>query len=59
MQKIRDIGFDYELTDICNMVESGLFYRIGPRQTYLTARENYRVTRGTELQNKSDMSVSF
>ena len=50
IQEIRDISSDYELENICNMDESGLFYRIGPRQSYLTTTENRRETRGTELQ---------
>ena len=50
MQEIRDITSEYELKNIYNMDESALFYRMGPRQTYLTDDEDRNTTRGTDLQ---------
>ena len=36
MQEIRDISSGYDIRNIYNMEETGLFYRMRTRMTYLT-----------------------
>lgn len=50
MIEIRQILSTYQVNCIYNMDESGLFYRIGPSRTYLSANESRNDARGTELQ---------
>ena len=58
MQEIREVSAQYQLKNIWNMDESGLFYRNGPRRSYLTSNENRSETRGTELQtHKQRVSI--
>ena len=58
MQDIRDTSSEYHIRNIYNMDESGLFYRMGPRMTYLTRDEDRSTTRGMEVQkHKSRVSI--
>ena len=58
MIEIRDVLSQYDPKNIYNMDESGLFYRLGPSRTYLTANESKRGTRSTEFQKqKSRISI--
>ena len=50
MAEIQDIASQYSLSNIYNMDESGLMYRMGPRRSYLSGNENPSTTRGTDLQ---------
>ena len=50
MQEIRYICSQYKLSDIYNMAESELFFRMGPCETFQTAVEDRRTTRGKDLQ---------
>ena len=50
MREIREIASEYELKGICNMGESRLLYRMGPRKSYLSPNEDPRLARGTDLQ---------
>ena len=60
MEEIRGILSTYELKNIYNVDESGLFYRMGPNRTYLTASENRAETRGTEMQKyKQRVSIEM
>ena len=58
MQEIRNISSEYDIRNIYNMDESGLFDRMGPQMTYLTRDENRSTTRGTEMhKHKSRVSI--
>ncbi len=58
--KIRDICKEYNVTNIYNMDKSGIFYRMGPRQTYLSASETRDTVRGTEFgKHKERVTIVF
>ena len=49
MEQIRDIAKHYHVSNIYNMDESGLFYRMGPQRIYLSGFEQRDAVRGTEF----------
>ena len=49
MEQIRDIAKHYHVSNIYNMDESGLFYRMSPQRTYLSGFEQREAVRGTEF----------
>ena len=58
MERLRSVSQNYPLRCIYNMDESGLFYRMGPRRSYLAPSESSRTVRGTDLQrNKARISI--
>ena len=58
MTEIRSIAQGYPLRNIYNMDESGLFYRMCPRMSYLSPDEKRKEVRGTELQrHKSRLTI--
>lgn len=58
MQQLQLIAADYDASNIYNVDESGLFYRMGPNRTYLTASENRAAVRGTDfLKHKSRVTI--
>ena len=60
MEEIRSTLAKYDLKNIYNMDESGLFYRMGPSRSYLLASENRSEIRVTELQrHKHRLSLVF
>ncbi len=50
MKQIRQTLANYDISNIYNMDESGLFYRMGPSRSYLDGNEDRRETRGTSMQ---------
>ena len=58
MNELRQIVSEYEVRNVYNMDESGLFYRMGPRRSYLSANERRSQTRGTEF-NKHKERVTI
>ena len=58
MNQIHDTCSLYPLRNICNMDESGLFYRLCPRMSYLSSSEIRLDVRGTDLQrNKNRITI--
>ncbi len=53
MNEIRDICKEYNVSDIYNMDESRLFYRMGPRQTYLSASETRDTVSDSEFSKQN------
>ena len=51
---LRSIYALYEPSNIWNMDESGLFFRMGSHQSYLSSTEFRHETRGTELGKQKD-----
>ena len=54
MSSLQEITARSSACNIYNMDESGLFYRMESRKTYLTGCENPRETRGTSLMKHKD-----
>ena len=52
MREIREIASVYYLIGIYKMDESGLLYRMGPRESYLSPSEYPGLERGTDLQKQ-------
>ena len=48
--EIRAVADTYQLRDIYNVDESGLFYRMGPSRSYLDGSEDRATVRGTTMQ---------
>ena len=66
MQEIRDTVSKYSPSNVYNVEESGLSYRMGPSYIqyiyiyiYLLAEENRAETRGTSMQKHKTVSQSF
>ena len=57
-QEIRNISSQYELKNIYNIDENGLFFRVGLRLTYMEAEEGRRSIREAELQTHKRLPVS-
>ena len=49
IEEIRQIASEYDVSNIYNMDESGLFYRMGPRRTYLSGEKSSAEVRVTEF----------
>lgn len=49
MKGLRSIASEYEPRNMYIVDESGLFYRMGTRRSYLAAHENRATARGTEF----------
>ena len=49
IREIREIASEYELKDVYNIDESGLFYRMDPRKPYFFPSEDPHLARGTDL----------
>lgn len=52
--KLRDQLATYEAENIFNMDETGIFYRILPKKTYLLPKESVRETRGTKAMHMKE-----
>lgn len=48
MQELRDKLEDYDVENVFNMDETGLFYRALPTKTYLSNEESRSIVRGTK-----------
>ena len=58
MSEISAIAQSYRLENVYNMDESGLFYRLGSRMSYLSPTENRQNVLGTDLQrNKNRITI--
>ena len=58
--EIQNIARDYELCNIYNQDESGLFYRLCQSRSYLSNEEGRALDRGSHLQKaKQRLTVSF
>ena len=54
---LRAISFQYELGNIWNMDESGLFFRMGSNRSYLSAFESRSQVCGTEFGKYKDRAT--
>ena len=52
MTELRNVTGNYPLKNIYNMDESGLFYRIGPRKSYLAPTNSSQTIKETDLQGE-------
>ncbi len=60
MEEIRSVSANYPLRSICYIDESGLFYRMGHRISYISPLEQARTVRGTELQKqKASITINL
>ena len=60
MEEIRRVTMEYSASNIYNMDESGLFFRMGPRKSYLLQSEIRSEARGTKLQkNKNRVTTVY
>ena len=58
LSEIEDPLDNYDTKNICNVYESGIFYRMGPSRSYLASNEHRKETHGTELY-KQKMHVTI
>ena len=60
MKQIQEIADTYEVRNIHNVDESGLFFRMALSRTYLAGTDKRTNARGTELQkHKTSISMVF
>ena len=57
LRKVREACQEYELANIFNVDETGIFYKLLPNRTYLSQAENRKTARGTKGMKAKD-SVS-
>ena len=54
MKAIRLASLDYDMENIFNVDETGTFFRLLPKRTYLSTAENRKTARGTKAMKAKD-----
>lgn len=58
MRKIRELCFKYDLKNMYNVDETGLFYKLLPKRTYLSRAMSRKTVRGNkDMKSKGRMSL--
>ena len=59
MEAIRLACLDYDMENIFNVDETGIFFRLLPKRTYLSIAENRKTARGTKAMNAKDCVSAY
>lgn len=59
MQAVRDACKSYEIGNIFNVDETGLFFKLLPKRTYLASSENRKTARGTKDMKAKDLLSAY
>ena len=59
MEAIRLTCLDYDMENIFNVDETGIFFRLLPKRTYLSIAENRKTARGTKAMNAKDCVSAY
>ena len=59
LRKVREACQEYELANIFNVDETGIFYKLPPNRTYLSQGENRKTARGTKGMKAKDRVSAY
>ena len=59
MEAIRLACLDYDMENIFNVDETGTFFRLLPKRTYLSTAENRKTARGTKAMKAKDRVSAY